>query len=415
MNQLDPHKIRKDFPILSRTMNGKPLVYLDNAATTQKPNAVIKALADFYRETNANIHRGAYPLAEEATTLYEETRSKVGRFINAASPESLIFTRNTTESINLVAHSWARKFLKEGDEILLTALEHHANIVPWYLLSKEKGIKLKSVPVKDDSTLDMEAFKRFLTPRVKLVAVTGMSNVLGTLTPLEDIIRTAHQNRSLVLVDGAQSVPHLPTDVTQLDVDFLAFSAHKMLGPTGVGVLWVKPEILDTMDPFLGGGEMISTVSLEKITWADPPFKFEAGTPNYADVAVFAVAVDYLEKLGMDAVRDHEKEILHYALSRLSELHDYVIYGPKDPEKQSGAISFNHKTIHAHDVGTILGLDGVAIRVGHHCAQPLMVTLGVPATARASFYIYNTKEDVDALITALKKVNQVFGLTRSRV
>jgi len=415
MNTFDPKLIRKDFPIFERTINGKPIVYLDSAATTQKPEAVIEALASFYRRTNANIHRGVYALAEEATDLYEGTRARMARFIHSPTSHNIIFTRNTTESINLVAHSWGRKFLKKDDEILLTDLEHHANFVPWYLLSKDKqGMPRHSVPLTKDHRLDMDAFKKMLTPQVKLVAVTGMSNVLGTITPLKEIIRIAHANHSLVLVDGAQSVPHLQTDVVDLDCDFLAFSAHKMLGPTGVGVLWVRPEILEQMDPFLGGGEMISTVQMDDITWADLPYKFEAGTPNFADVAAFSKALDYLEKLGMDAIRSHEKGLVRYALKRLSELPDIVLYGPSDPELQGGAISFNHKIVHAHDVGTILSEQGVCIRVGHHCAQPLMKALGVSSTARASFYIYNTEEDVDALVKALGRVDQVFGLTGAK-
>ncbi len=411
----DPLKIRADFPLLSRTMNGRPLVYLDSAATTQKPNAVIEALSNFYRESNANIHRGVYPLAEAATALYENTRTKVAEFIKSPSSQNVIFTRNTTESINLVAHSWGRKFLKEGDEILITDFEHHANIVPWYQLSKEKGVKLKSVPITNDGQLDMAAFDRLLTPRVKLVAVTALSNVLGVRPPLQKIILMAHQNKSLVLVDGAQSVPHEPTDVAHMDCDFLAFSAHKMLGPTGVGVLWVRPEILDTMDPFMGGGEMISTVKLDTITWADAPLKFEAGTPNYADVAAFSVALDYLTHIGMETVRQHEKTLAAYALKRLLERPDITVYGPKILDEQGSAISFNHKIVHAHDVGTILGEEGIAIRVGHHCAQPLMEALHVPATARLSFYVYNTTDDVDAFINGLSKVDQVFGLAKSAI
>ncbi len=414
MKNLDPQKIKNDFPILSRPMNGKPLVYLDSAATTQKPDLVIEAVADFYRNYNANIHRGAYKLAEEATALYEQAREKTARFINSPTHENIIFTRNTTESINLVAHAWGRKFLKEGDEILLTALEHHATIVPWYLLAKEKGVKLKSVPLTADGRLDMEAFKKLLQARVKLVAVTAMSNVLGTITPIKEIVTLAHQNKSLVLVDGAQSVPHLPTDLKRDGYDFLAFSAHKLLGPTGVGVLWVRPEILETMDPFNGGGEMINKVTLDEITWADAPFKFEAGTPNFADVAAFSAALGYLNAIGMTAVREHEKDLLAYALKKLSALPEINIYGPKDAEIQGGAVSFNHKVVHAHDVGTILDQEGVAIRVGHHCAQPLMKTLGVSSTARASFYIYNTKEDVDALVKSLARVDQVFGLTGAK-
>lgn len=409
MKSFDAKTIRKDFPILSRQFNGKPLVYLDSAATTQKPLSVIEALSNFYKQSNANIHRGVYPLAMEATDLYENTRTRVAKFIGSDTTENVLFTRNTTESINLVAYSWARKHLKAGDEILVTNLEHHANFVPWYMLAKEKGVKLKS------TAIDTASFQAALTKNVKLVAMTAMSNVLGTIVPVEEITRLAHRNGSLVLVDGAQSVPHLPTNVKTLDCDFLAFSAHKMLGPTGVGVLWVRPDILDTMDPFMGGGEMINTVSIENTTWAELPYKFEAGTPNFADVAAFSASLDYLEKLGMDAVRAHEKKITAYALNRFAERKDITVYGPKNAELQGGAISFNHNIVHAHDVGTILGDEGVAIRVGHHCAQPLMKVLGVPATARASFYIYSTEEDVDALMKGLNRVEEVFGLSKKGV
>lgn len=410
----DPHVIRKDFPILSRKIAGKPLVYLDSAATTQKPASVIDAISNFYRTDNANIHRGVYALAEESTRLYEDARLRTARFINAPSDKTVIFTRNTTESINLVAHSWARKHLKAGDEILLTALEHHANFVPWYMLSKEKGVSIKSIPLNADTTVDLNAYKKMLTPKVKLVAATAMSNVLGTIVPVKEMAALAHEAGALFLVDGAQSVPHLKTDVVDLDCDFLAFSAHKMLGPTGVGVLWVKENILDRMDPFMGGGEMISVVSIENTTWAEAPLKFEAGTPNYADTAAFTASLDYLENIGMEAVRRHEKELVSYALEQLSKLSDITVYGTKDAEKQGGAVSFNHKIVHAHDVGTILADEGVAIRVGHHCAQPLMKTLGTSSTARASFYIYSMKEDVDALVSALAKVDEVFGLKGSK-
>ena len=410
MKPFSAEAVRKDFPIFSRPMNGKPLVYLDSAATTQKPARVIEALDRFYRESNANIHRGVYTLAEDATERYETARKRVAKFINAPTEKSVVFTRNTTESINLVAHSWARKFLKAGDEILLTDMEHHANTVPWYLLAQEKGVRLKSAPLTPRHTLDMEAFEKLLTPAVKLVAVTAMSNVLGTFNPIEEIVRLARKNGSFVLVDGAQSVPHGTTDVRKMGCDFLAFSAHKMLGPTGVGVLWAKSEILETMDPFLGGGEMISTVRLDKITWAEPPLKFEAGTSNYADVAVFSEAIDYLENLGQDAVRDHERRLVAYALKRLGERDDLEIFGPRDPSLQGGVISFRHKIVHAHDIGTILSDQGVAVRVGHHCAQPLMRALGVAATVRASFYVYSTEADVDALMDGLKQVDRVFRL-----
>ncbi|MFN0118403.1 MAG: aminotransferase class V-fold PLP-dependent enzyme [Elusimicrobiota bacterium] len=407
----DPQKFRQDFPILKRTFSGKPLIYLDSAATTQKPNSVIDELSRFYRESNANIHRGVYALAEEATQLYEDARKNVSKFIGSLTSENVIFTRNTTESINLVAYSWARKFLKEGDEILISDMEHHANFVPWYILAKEKNIKLKTVSLNDDFTLNLELFQKLLTPQVKLVAVTSVSNVLGTINPIDKIIKLAHANGSKVLIDGAQSVPHLPTNITEMNADFFAFSAHKMLGPTGVGVLWVRPEILEQMDPFLGGGEMINAVSIEKTTWADLPYKFEAGTPNFADVAAFSKSIEYLNKVGMNAIREHEKELLQYAINKLSQFPDLQLYGTLNPETQSGALSFNHKVVHAHDVGTILGEEGIAIRVGHHCAQPLMKALKISSTARASFYLYNTKEEIDALVKGLEKVNKVFGLT----
>ncbi len=414
MKTFDPLIIKKDFPILSRTFRDRPLVYLDSTATTQKPNSVIDALSNFYRESNANIHRGVYDLAEEATNLYEAARTRTAQFIDAAEATEIVFTRNTTESINLVAYGWARKYLKAGDEILISQLEHHANFVPWFVLQKELGVKLVIAPIDKKFNVDLAAFKQLLTPRTKLVAVTAMSNVLGTITPLAEIISLARKAGATVLVDAAQSAPHFKTDVQELGCDFLVFSAHKMLGPTGVGVLWAKREILEDMNPFMTGGEMISIVSPEKVTWADLPHRFEAGTPNIADVAAFPAALDYLDRLGMDAIRAHEKELLAYALEKLAAVPDLTLYGPLDPEQQGGVISFNHKIVHAHDVGTIVGEEAVAIRVGHHCAQPLMKALGVSSTARASFYIYNTKADVDALVHALARVGQVFGLTAAR-
>lgn len=407
---LDPQKIKRDFPILARTMSGRPLVYLDNAATTQKPAAVIDAVSEFYRTSNANIHRGVYQLAEEATNAYEDARKKVAAFINAPAAEEVVFTRGTTESINLIASSWGRKHLKPGDEILLTDMEHHANIVPWYLLAKEKGLRLVSVKLDDRGRLDMADFEAKLSPRVKLVAVTAVSNVLGTINPIEAIVAKSHAAGALVAVDGAQSTPHLPTDVQNLGCDFFSFSAHKMLGPTGVGVLWAPRRILETMAPYQGGGEMISMVALDNITWADLPLKFEAGTSNFADAAAFGPALDYLTRIGLDAVRRHEKKITAYALERLAAVSDLVIYGPKNPDEQGGVVSFNHTVVHAHDVGTILSEQGVAVRVGHHCAQPLMKAIGAPATVRASFYIYNDEADVDRLVEALAKVNDVFGI-----
>jgi cysteine desulfurase/selenocysteine lyase len=407
---MNPQIIKKDFPIFSRTFNGKPLIYLDSAATTQKPNSVIDAISRFYKESNANIHRGVYPLAQEATDLYEKTRDRVAQFINSPTSHNIIFTRNATESVNLVAHSWARKFLKAGDEILVTEMEHHANFVPWYLLSKERNIGLKAAPINPEGNIDVETFKKFLSPRVKLVAISAMSNVTGAIPPIKELIQLAKANGSHVLVDGAQSVPHLTTNIEDLNCDFFVFSAHKMLGPTGVGVLWVRPSVIETMDPFLGGGEMISTVSIENTTWADIPHKFEAGTPNFVDVGAFSASLDYLEKLGMENIRAHEKELTAYALEKLNQRNDLTLYGPKNLAERGGVISFNHKIVHAHDVGTILGEEGIAIRVGHHCAQPLMKALGVSSTARASFYIYNTKDDVDAFVKSLDQVSRVFGL-----
>ncbi|MBV9080463.1 MAG: SufS family cysteine desulfurase, partial [Elusimicrobia bacterium] len=340
MKAIDPKIIRKDFPIFSRSFGGRPLVYLDSTATTQKPNAVIDALVRFYRESNANIHRGVYPLAEEATNLYEAARERVARFINAPSRDEVIFTRNTTESINLVALTWGRANIKAGDEILITQLEHHANFVPWYMLAKECGAKLKVAPLDSHFNVDLDAFRKLVSPKTKLVAVTAMSNVLGTITPIKEMISMAKANGSTVLVDAAQSAPHFKTDVQLIDADFLAFSAHKMLGPTGVGVLWGRKELLEAMPPFNTGGEMISIVSVDEVTWADVPHKFEAGTPNFADAAAFPPALDYLDRLGMDAVRAHEKELLAYAIERLREIPDLTLYGPLDPEKQGGVISF---------------------------------------------------------------------------
>lgn len=406
----DSARIKNDFPILSKTMNGKALVYLDSAATTQKPSSVIEAIANFYRTSNANIHRGVYTLSEEATEQYEQTRKKTAAFIHAKSVREVIFTRNTTESINLVAYSWARKFLKKGDHIILSEMEHHANFVPWAMLSKERGIQIKIVPLLNKAGFDIEQYRKLLGPQVKLVAITAMSNVLGTILPLREIIDLAHSQGALVLIDGAQSAPHMPTDVQSLDCDFFCFSAHKMLGPTGVGVLWARESLLEKMDPFMGGGEMINTVSLDNTTWADLPLKFEAGTSNFADVAAFSTSLDYLTTLGMDNIRAHEIELIQYALNRLGSRDDLIIYGPCDAQTQGGAISFNHKRIHAHDVGTILSDQGIAIRVGHHCAQPLMKALNISSTARASFYVYTTKDDIDALVVALDQVNRVFDL-----
>ncbi len=405
----DVEAIRKDFPILRRTVHGKPLVYLDNAATTQKPHAVIDALVEYYEHYNANIHRGLHTLAEESTARYEEAREKVARFVNAPDMESIIFTRNATESINLVAQGWGRPNIRTGDEIVLTVMEHHSNLVPWQMLAKENGALLRFVDIDDEGRLRPEDWQHLVGERTKLVALTQMSNVLGTINPVREIAALAHRHGALVFVDGAQSVPHMPVNVQELDCDFLVFSSHKMLGPTGVGVVYARRSILEEMTPFLTGGHMISRVSLEDSTWNDLPWRFEAGTPNIADVIAFGAAIDYLEGIGMRAVRRHEIELTAYALQVLSEIPDVTLYGPKDASVRGAAVSFNLGDLHPHDIGTVLDSYGIAIRAGHHCAQPLMTRLGLTATARASFYLYNTREEIDALAQGVKEAAKFFG------
>jgi cysteine desulfurase/selenocysteine lyase len=406
---LDVARIREDFPILSRTVYGRPLVYLDNAATSQKPRQVIEALVRYYEHYNANIHRAVHCLGEEATAAYEEARAKVARFINAPSPECIIFTRNATESINLVAYTWGRAHVRPDSEILLTPLEHHSNLIPWQLLAAESGASLRYIGLTDQQTLELDGLEGLMDERTRLLSVTHVSNAVGTINPVEKLAALAHRNGTTVLVDGAQSAPHMPVDVQAMDCDFFAFSAHKMLGPTGVGVLYGRRELLEAMEPFLGGGEMISRVTFESATWNDVPWKFEAGTPNIADVIAFGAAIDYLEGLGMENVRAHEVEITSYALSRLRQMDEVVIYGPPDPADRGGVISFNDPTLHPHDVGTVLDRHGVAIRAGHHCTQPLMRSLGVSGTARASFYLYNTLEEVDVLVDALGEARAFFS------
>jgi len=405
---LDVHRIRKDFPILERKVYGKPLVYLDNAATSQKPRQVIDALVDYYENYNANIHRAVHCLGEEATAAYEEARAKVAKFINAPSPESVIFTRNTTEAINLVAYTWGRANVLEGDEILLTQMEHHSNLIPWQRLASEKGATVRYIELTDTQTLALDGLENLFDARTRIAAMPHVSNSLGTINPVEKIAAEARRNGTLFLVDGAQGAPHLPVDVQAIGCDFYAFSSHKMLGPTGVGVLYGRPELLEEMEPFLGGGEMIRKVTFEGATWNDLPWKFEAGTPNIADVIAFGSAIDYLNQLGMENVREHEIEITDYALTRLSQLEGIVMYGPPDPRERGGVVSFNFGDLHPHDIGTVLDHHGVAIRAGHHCTQPLMRTLGVSGTARASFYIYNTPEEVDVLIEALEATRDFF-------
>jgi len=405
---LDVHRIRKDFPILERKVYGKPLVYLDNAATSQKPRQVIDALVDYYENYNANIHRAVHCLGEEATAAYEEARAKVAKFINAPSPESVIFTRNTTEAINLVAYTWGRANVLEGDEILLTQMEHHSNLIPWQRLASEKGATVRYIELTDTQTLALDGLENLFDARTRIAAMPHVSNSLGTINPVKKIAAEARRNGTLFLVDGAQGAPHLPVDVQAIGCDFYAFSSHKMLGPTGVGVLYGRPELLEEMEPFLGGGEMIRKVTFEGATWNDLPWKFEAGTPNIADVIAFGSAIDYLNQLGMENVREHEIEITDYALTRLSQLEGIVMYGPPDPRERGGVVSFNFGDLHPHDIGTVLDHHGVAIRAGHHCTQPLMRTLGVSGTARASFYIYNTPEEVDVLIEALEATRDFF-------
>ena len=408
--QLDVDAIRRDFPILARTVHNKPLVYLDSAATSQKPDHVIDTLANFYRTSNANVHRGIYTLSEEATLAYETAREKTSTFINAGDSSRIIFTRNTTESLNLVAYAWGRANLNAGDEVLVTLMEHHSNIVPWQIVCQERGAVLRFIPVGDDGQLDLSDIDSLLTERTKALSFTHMSNVLGTINPVTELVEKARAVGALVIVDGAQGAPHLSVDVQEMDVDFYAFSSHKMLGPTGVGVLYGKQDILEAMPPFLGGGDMIMEVSVDGFTWKDPPWKFEAGTPNFADVIAFGAAIDYLTALGMDRVRRHEIEITRYAIQQLEGLGEGItVHGPRNLEERGGVASFTLDSVHPHDIAQMLDWEGVQIRAGHHCAQPLMRRLNVPATARASFYIYNTNDDVDRLVDALKKVGELFG------
>lgn len=408
--ELDVAKVRQDFPILQREVHGKPLVYLDNSATTQLPNSVIDAMADFYRTSNANVHRGVHLLSEEATDAYEGARSKVAAFLNADSTQSIIFTRNTTESINLVAHAWARRHMRQGDEILLTVMEHHSNLVPWQLLAQERGCKLRFLDIDESGHLQLDRLDEVLNKHTRLVALTHVSNTLGTVNAIPTIACAARSVGAKVLVDGAQGVPHGPVDVQALDCDFYAYSPHKALGPFGIGVLWGRRDVLEEMDPFLGGGEMIRDVTLERSTWASVPHKFEAGTPSIADAVGLAASIDYLEGLGTAVIRQHEVKISEYLLGRLRELPWLTVYGPLDPHDRCSLVSFNDNQIHAHDLGTILDQHGIAIRAGHHCAKPLMRRLGVVATARASFYVYNDLDEVDLLIDALFEARKVFGL-----
>jgi cysteine desulfurase / selenocysteine lyase len=408
----DVERIRKDFPILKRTVSGgKPLVYLDNAATTQKPLAVIDAIHDYYMNYNSNIHRAVHQLAEEATLAFEKTREKVAKFVNARSTEEIIFTRNATEAINLVAYSWGRANIKKDDRIVISEIEHHSNIVPWQILTIEKGAHLDYIGVDDSGYLKMHEYEKYLAGgNAKLVSVSHMSNVLGTIIPVHEIVKMSHEKGIPVLIDGAQSVPHMKVDVQKMDCDFMAFSAHKMLGPTGVGVLYVKKELLEKMPPFMGGGDMIKEVHKYETRYNDLPYKFEGGTPNIADVIGYGAAIDYLNNLGMDKVREHEIDLTKYALDTITGVKGVTLYGPPDTQDRGGVVSFNIGDIHPHDLATIMNDHGVAIRSGHHCAQVLMERLDVAATSRASFYIYNTEEEIDTFIGALHEARRLFKI-----
>jgi len=405
----DVEKIRRDFPVLNQEVHpAKKLVYLDSAATSQKPEAVLDAMDDFYHRYNANIHRGIHVLAEAATDLYEKAREKIARFVNAGSPEEVIYTRNTTEAINLVAFSWGRKNLKAGDVVVLTEMEHHSNLVPWHMLAEELGIRLEFIPVTNDGLLDLSVYQQLLALQPKLVSFVHMSNVLGTINPAKEMIELAHQAEALVLVDGAQSVPHFPVDVRNLDADFYAFSSHKMCGPTGIGILYGKKKLLENMPPFLGGGDMIKRVQLRSFVPNDLPHKFEAGTPAIAEAVGFGAAVDYLSSIGMEAVAAYEHELTSYALERLEEVPGVWVFGPQTDQK-GGVASFTFAGVHPHDVAQIVDAEGIAVRAGHHCAMPLHEKFDLPATARASFYLYNTKDEIDQLVNALYRVKEIFG------
>ncbi len=407
------NKIRRDFPILQEKVHGRPLVYLDNAATTHKPQSVIAAVGDYYRSYNANVHRALYQHAAAATAAYEAVRDKVAKLINAPDRRALIFTSGTTESLNLVAFAWARQNLRPGDEVLVTEMEHHSNLIPWQLATRDTGAKLRYIPITGDGRLELSNPEQYFTDRTKLVAFTHQSNVFGTINPARQIIEWSQRVGAITVVDAAQTVPHLPVDVTGLDCDFLAFSGHKMLGPTGIGVLYGKPELLENMSPFLGGGEMINTVTMERSTWNDIPWKFEAGTPKIAQVIGLGAAIDYINSIGYKEISRYENELTAYALKQLRGIDGLTIHGPK--ENRGPVISFNLDSVHPHDLAQFLDQDGIAIRAGHHCAQPVMQRLGVPATSRISFYLYNTINEIDILIDSIRNTNSLFGCYNSEV
>ena len=405
----DVEAVRAQFPILTRQVHGKPLVYLDSTASSQKPQAVIERLATYYAQGNANVHRGVHTLSEEATAAFEASRAKVARFINAASSKEIIWTRNATEAINLVAYSWGSANLKPGDEVLITEMEHHSNIVPWQLACQRTGATLRHVPVDDEGFLRLDLLPTLLTPRTRLFAFTAMSNVLGTIVPVAELTAAAHAVGALALVDGAQSVPHLPVDVQALGADFLVFSGHKMCGPTGIGVLYGRRQLLEAMPPFMSGGDMIKEVHLDASRWNTLPWKFEAGTPAIAEAIGLGAAVDYLDNLGMPAIQAHEHALVTYAMQQLQQVEGLRILGP-DADHRGGVVAFTLGDIHPHDLAAILDGEGIAIRAGHHCAQPLHDRYGLPASARASFYLYNTAAEVDQLVAALDKAREMFAL-----
>ena len=406
---IDPHVLRADFPILGTTVHGKPLIYLDSAATSQKPQVVIDAVDEFYSEYNANVHRGIYEIGERATAAYEHARAQVAQFIGAPDAHEVVFTRNATEAINLVAYSWGRRNISRGDPIVLTEMEHHANLVPWQLLVQEKDGDLEFIPITDDGLLRLDVFEVLLRLKPKLVAFTHVSNTLGTINPVVEMTRMAHEAGALVLIDGAQAVPHVPVDVAAIGADFYVFSGHKMLAPMGSGALWARRELLEAMPPFLAGGEMIREVHLRRSDWNDIPWKFEAGTPDAAAAIGLGVAADYLRGLGMEAVREHERELTAYALETLvREIPDIELYGPS-ADQRGGVVPFNLAGIHPHDVAQVLDRSGVAVRAGHHCTMPLHERLDLAATVRASFNVYSTREDVDALVAGLREVQRIFA------
>jgi cysteine desulfurase / selenocysteine lyase len=406
---MNVHDVRKLFPILEQEVNGNQLVYLDSAATSQKPIPVIEALDKYYREYNSNVHRGVHTLGTRATDAYEGAREKVRKFINAKSTEEVIFTRGTTTALNMVAASFGRANLREGDEIVISYMEHHSNIIPWQQVAKYTGATLKYLPLQEDGTISLSDARETITPNTKIVSIVHVSNVLGTINPIKEIAKIAHENGAIMVVDGAQSAPHMKIDVQELDCDFFAFSSHKMCGPTGVGVLYGRKHLLESMEPVEFGGEMIDFVGLYESTWKELPWKFEGGTPIIAGAIGLGVAIDFLQDIGFENIQAHEHKLAAYALEKLSEVEGITIYGPKDPDKRAGLVTFNIEDVHPHDVATVLDAEGIAVRAGHHCAQPLMKWLNVSATARASFYLYNTEDDIDKLVKGLVKTKEYFS------